>query len=377
MLDYQTAGESHGKCLVTVITGLPYGVPVDLDYVNRELKRRQGGYGRGARMKMEQDLAEVIGGLRHGKCLGSPIALQINNRVQNSEQLRPIERPRPGHADLPGAMKYGEKDARNVSERSSARNTAPRVAAGALANSFLQLFDIHVLGYLTEMGGVSSDLRIAEPAELRKVRDSSAFYSLDPELDPKLKNRVDEVRKEGDTIGGIFEVTAFGLPPGLGTHARWMEKLDGRLARAIVSVQTVKGFEVGKGFGAARVKGSQMHDEIVKRDGDLARTRNNAGGIEGGMTNGQPLVIRAACKPISTLRKPLRTVDLRTREEIQAQYERSDTCVVPAASVVGEAVISFELASAFLEKFGGDTYEETRDRYDRYRAMLRERFSDP
>jgi len=371
MLRYTTAGESHGKCLVTSIEGLPYGTPLDPEAINAELSRRQGGYGRGARMKLEKDEADIVTGLRKGHSLGSIVTLQIMNRVQNTEELNPITRPRPGHADLAGAMKFGTNDARDVAERSSARETAARVAAGALANSFLSNFGIRVLGYVVEIGGISSPTRIDAPDELLRVREESMFYTLDKDLDEKLKAKVDEVKQAGDTLGGIFEVRVFQAPPGLGTHAGWEDKLDGALARALMSVQTVKAVEVGLGFEAARRTGSQMHDEIVLGDGGkIARSRNNAGGIEGGMTNGQPVVVRAACKPISTLRKPMQTVDLASKEQAAALYERSDVCVVPAASVIGQAVVAFEMARVFLAKFGGDTFDETKQRYDAYRKQL-------
>ena len=372
MLRYLTAGESHGKCLQAVVEGVPYGTPVDLVHVNAELARRQGGYGRGARMKIEQDAAEIIAGVRQGHALGSPLVFQVPNKVATGEQMAPITRPRPGHADLAGALKFGTTDARGVSERASARETTVRVAAGAFANSFLRSFGIDVVGYVVEIGGVSSQVRPDAPAEIRARRVSSMFYACDEALDSRIKERVDGVRTAGDTLGGVVEVAAFGLPPGIGSHAGWEEKLDGRLARALMSVQTVKGVEVGLGFEAARRAGSEMHDEIVMKDGKLARTRNNAGGIEGGMTNGQTLIVRAACKPISTLRQPLRSVDLATKEESAAAYERSDICVVPAASVIAEAVVSFELARAFLDKFGGDTFEEVSQRHEVYRRRVAE-----
>lgn len=368
MLTYFTSGESHGKCLVAVVDGLPYGTPFDLAAVNAELERRQGGYGRGARMRIEKDEAEAVSGVRHGRTIGSPITLTIANRVQNSEELGEITRPRPGHADLAGAMKFGEKDARNVSERSSARETAARVAAGALARAFLSNFDVHVLGYVVEVGGVGSDARLDDPRDVLARRAASPFYAIDPALDEKLRAKVDEARAAGDTVGGRFEVVAFGTPPGLGSHASWESKLDGRLARALMSVQTVKGVEIGLGFEAARRFGSQVHDAVVKaEDGRVTRASNNAGGIEGGISNGLPIVARAACKPISTLRKPLGTVDLKSGEPADAAYERSDVCVVPAASVIGEAVVAFEIAAAFLDKFGADTFDEVRTRFDDYR----------
>ncbi len=377
MLRYSTAGESHGKCLLTTLEGVPYGTPVTVETVNAELQRRQGGYGRGARMKLEKDEAEVLTGVRKGHALGSPVTLQILNRVQNAEDLNPITRPRPGHADLAGAMKFGTQDARDVAERSSARETAARVAAGAFANAFLGHFGIRALGYVVEIGGISSEKRLDDPDELARVRDASIFYTLDPPLDDRIRARVDEVKAAGDTLGGLFEVRVFGAPPGLGSHAGWESKLDGALARALMSVQTVKAVEVGLGFEASRRQGSQMHDEIVRAgDGKIARSRNNAGGIEGGMTNGQAVVVRAACKPISTLRKPMQTVDLASKEEAQALYERSDVCVVPAASVIGQAVVAFEIARTFLEKFGGDTFDETGERFEAYRRQL-DRYRKP
>ena len=363
MLTFATAGESHGPCLLATVTGLPYGSPVDLDFVNEELRRRQGGYGRGPRMRMEEDRADILTGVRLGKSLGSPVTLRIPNRVSNAEDLPPLTRPRPGHADLAGALKFGTSDARGVSERASARETAARVAAGALAHGFLKNFAIRAAGYVVELGGRKVAREAASADEALSMRGASEFYSLDSGRDAEWRALVDEVRASGDSIGGLFEVAVWGLPPGLGSHAGWELKLDGALARALMSVQTVKAVEVGLGIEAARRRGSEMHDEIVA---GLERTRNNAGGIEGGMTNGQPLVVRAACKPISTLRTPLRSVDLETGREESAAVERSDVTVVPAASVIGEAMVAFEVARAFLDKFGGDTYDETRERFDAY-----------
>jgi chorismate synthase len=367
VLTLTTAGESHGPCLIALVAGLPYGSPVDLDFVNGELRRRQGGYGRGARMKMEEDRAEILTGVLHGKTIGSPLALRIPNRVANAEELPPLNRPRPGHADLPGALKFGTTDARGVSERASARETAARVAGGALAHGFLRAFGIRVVGAVVELGGRRASGSAATAGEAVSLRAESEFYSLDAGRDAEWRALVDEVKSAGDSIGGVFEVVAWGLPPGLGSHAGWDLKLDGALARALMSIQSVKAVEVGLGFEAARRRGSEMHDEIVA---GLERTRNNAGGLEGGMTNGQPLVVRAACKPISTLRKPLRSVNLETGREEAAVVERSDVTVVPAASVIGEAVVAFELARAFLDKFGGDTYDETRERFDAHRERV-------
>ncbi len=371
MLRFITAGESHGKCLTAVVEGLPYGTPVSTDFVNAGLARRQGGYGRGARMGMEKDEAEVLTGVRGGHALGGPVTLQIMNRVSNSGELGPITRPRPGHADLPGAQKFRILDARDVSERASARETAARVAAGALAASLLSHFGVRACGYVVGVGGIGSGVRPGDPDEIVRLRDASPFYTVDPSLDGRLRERVDAAREAGDTLGGVFEVSVFGVPPGLGSHAGWEDQLDGALARALMSIQSVKGVEVGLGFESAARPGSRVHDEIVfDAEGRLRRSGNNAGGVEGGMTNGMPIVVRAACKPIATLRKPLKTVDLGTGETAEAPYERSDVCAVPAASVVGEAAAAFEVARAFLDRFGGDSFEETRRRFEAGREGL-------
>ena len=368
MLRFRTAGESHGPCLLALIEGIPYGTPVVTGPLDAELARRQGGYGRGARQGMERDSVEILSGVRHGLALGGPIALRVANRVRNSEELAPLTRPRPGHADLAGAVKFGTADARGVSERASARETAARVAAGALAADLLGRFGIRVLGFVVEVGGIAAAREIGDPGELERRRDASPFYSLDPEADGRIRALVDEVREAGDTVGGVFEVRAFGVPAGLGSHATWEGRLDGALARALMAIPSVKGVEVGLGMEAARRRGSRFHDEILPREGGgWRRSGNNAGGIEGGMTNGEPVVLRAAVKPIPTLRRPLRTLDLRTGEPAEAAYERSDVCAVPAASVVGQAVVAFELARAFLAKFGGDTFEETRERFEAFR----------
>lgn len=360
MLRYITTGESHGPCLLSIVEGLPYGTPFDAAPIDAELARRQGGYGRGARMKIERDRIEVIGGVRQGRTIGSPLTMRIENRVANTEQLGAITKVRPGHADLAGVKKYGTADARDISERSSARETVSRTAAGAAACAFLAHFGIRVIGVVTGIGDVDA-ARPDDPDEILRRRDASPFYVADAEREAEATALVDAARAEGDTLGGRIEVIAFGLPPGLGSYVSWDQKLDGRLARALMSVQTVKSVEVGLGLEGSRRRGSAYHDAILPGG---ARPTNHAGGIEGGMTNGQPLVVRAATKPISTLRKPLDTIDVATGEAAKAQYERSDVCVVPAASVIAQAVVGFELAAAFLEKFGGDTFEETRRRYE-------------
>lgn len=371
MLSYTTTGESHGKCLITVIEGIPYGMPFNKEYIDRELERRQGGYGRGARMKIEKDEVQILSGVRNDKTIGSPITLMIENKVQNINELGEISKPRPGHADLAGAMKYGIQDARDISERSSARETASRVVAGAFANYFLSLFDMHSVGYVVQIGKIKCNAIPRDRIELINARDASSVYMPDAALEEKIKSEIDNVRQEGDTLGGRFEVRVFGVPPGVGTYSQWMDKLDSRLAAAVMSVQTVKAVEVGLGYDVGDIQGSKMHDEIVKDvKGNITRSSNNAGGIEGGMSNGQPIIVRGTCKPISTLRNPLKTVDMKDKAEAQAQYERSDVCVIPAASVIGQAVVAFEILGAFLDKFGGDTFDEVKERYSSFKLRL-------
>jgi len=372
MLRYRTAGESHGPCLVTILEGIPYGVPIETAAIDAALARRQGGYGRGVRQKMEHDTVEVLAGVRQGRTIGGPLVLRIANRVKSGETLGPIAKPRPGHADLPGALKLGLTDARDVSERASARETAARVAAGAVARLLLAPFGIEPLGYVVAVGGAASPLRLNDPAEIRRRREASPFFAIDPSMESVWTAAVDAAQKAGDTIGGVFEVAVFGCPPGLGSHAQWDQKLDARLAAGLMSVQTVKGVEIGDGFAAAARRGSEAQDAVQpEAGGKIRRATNRAGGIEGGMTNGMPVLLRAACKPISTLREGLATIDLSTGEPARAQYERSDSCVVPAASVVGEAAVALEMAAAFLDKFGGDTWDEVRRAHDAYAARVR------
>lgn len=362
-LHYITAGESHGGGMTATVIGMPYGVPVDRDRINRELKRRQGGYGRSSRMTIEHDEVSFLSGIHRGKTIGGPITMFIKNAIQNIDQLKPIHRPRPGHADLAGMTKLGIDDARAIAERASARETTARVAAGALATSFLSRFGIDVCGYVVAVGGISSPPAAADGKGLRKRRDSSAFYLADPTLDNRVKRLIDRAKGRGDTLGGVVETAVFNIPPGLGSHALWTEKLDSAIARALISIQTIKGVEFGLGFASAKLPGSKTHDEILLRRGRIARRSNNAGGIEGGISNGEPIVVRAAAKPIPTLRSPLRTVDMETMKPVDARYERSDVCAVPAVSVIAEAVVGFEIARAFLDKFGGDTFAETERRY--------------
>lgn len=377
MLRYWTAGESHGKALLAVIDGFPAGVAVDIPFIDAELRRRQGGYGRGGRQRIETDRVEILTGVWHDTTIGSPITLQIINRDHKLERLEDLQRPRPGHGDLTGAIKY-LGSVRGVLERASARETTARVAAGALAQTLLQAFGIQVLGYVVELGGIPIEPPPGDLAQYRQWRDASIIYSLNPDDDEKIKALIDETGKSGDTLGGIVEVRVEGLPFGLGTHTQWDNKLDGRLAQAVMSVQAIKGVEIGLGFEGARRRGSQVHDPIhfdpeQRSTTNLGYTRptNNAGGLEAGMTNGQPLVIRAAKKPISTLRKPLPSINLETKQPADADFERSDVCAVPAASVIVENVVALEVARALIEKFGGDSLPEMQAHWQQFQELAR------
>jgi chorismate synthase len=379
MLRYWTAGESHGPALVALVDGFPAGLAVDIPRIDAELQRRQGGYGRGGRQRIETDTVTFLSGLWKGVTLGSPLALQVVNKDAKLERLEEVERPRPGHADLPGSIKH-LGGIRAVLERASARETAARVAAGALARQLLAAFGIEVAGWVRELGDLVLGDREGTLAELRAVRDTSSVYSLRPDRDGEVEALIDRVGKEGDTLGGIVEVRVDGLPVGLGTHAQWDRKLDGRLAQGVMAVQAIKGVEIGLGFEAARRRGSQVHDPIgfdpSERAGPtlgFTRPTNNAGGLEAGITNGQPLVVRAAMKPISTLRKPLGSVNLRTKTAEEAAYERSDVCAVSACSVIVEHVVAFEVAAALVDKFGGDSVEEMRGRWELYHELARRR----
>jgi len=379
MLRYWTAGESHGKTMLALVDGFPAGVPLETDSIDEELRRRQGGYGRGGRQKIETDQVEILTGIWQQTTLGSPIALQVINRDYKLERLQELPRPRPGHGDLSGAIKY-LGSVRGVLERASARETAVRVAAGALAKQLLTQFDIHTIGYVVELGGVKIEPLEGTLPEQRAVRDSSIIYSLNPAQDDEIKQLIDDTRTAGDTLGGVIEVRVEGLPFGLGTHAQWDQKLDGRLAQAVMAVQAIKGVEIGLGFEAARRPGSQVHDPIHYDESKKSshtlgyeRPTNNAGGLEAGMTNGQPLVIRAAKKPISTLQKPLASINLDTKEAESASYERSDVCAVPAASVIIENVVAFEIARALVDKFGGDSLLEMKARWELFQTLAQAR----
>lgn len=381
MLKYSTAGESHGKSLLALVDGFPAGLTIDESFINHELRLRQGGYGRGGRQKLEQDTVNILSGVWQSVTLGSPIALQIVNNDYKLERLKELERPRPGHADLTGAIKY-LGSIRGVLERSSARETAARVAAGALARLLLREFGIQTVSYVVELGQMQLGTQGTEGlsvGELRTLRDQSSIYSVRPQSDPDAEAYIDQMAQEGDTLGGVVEVRVEGLPFGLGTHAQWDRKLDGRLAQAVMAVQAIKGVEIGMGFEAARKRGSQVHDPI-HHDPSLAhlphlgyvRPTNNAGGLEGGMTNGQALVLRAAKKPISTLRKPLDSIRMEDKQPHRANYERSDVCAISAAAIIVEHVVAFEIATALVDKFGGDSLVEMKARYELFLKMARE-----
>lgn len=400
MLRFLTAGESHGPALTVIVDGLPAGLPVDLEAVDRELRRRQGGYGRGQRMAIESDRAEVLAGLRAGETIGSPVALLVRNKDWTNWQRTmhadrepppdatgarraPVTRPRPGHADLAGGVKYDRDDLRDVLERASARETAARVAAGALARQLLARFGVEIVSHVVAVGGVSLPAeREVTLAEIRAIPADARLRCIDPGVEAGMVDAIDAARAAGDTVGGAFEVVASGVPPGLGSHVQWDRKLDGRLAQALMSIPAIKAVGIGLGPTVADRPGSRVHDEIVVPDVThpasldlaVARPTNRAGGLEGGITNGEPVRVSAFMKPISTLMKPLRSVDLRTLADAPAAIERSDVCAVPAAAVVGEAMVALVLADAFLEKFGADTVGDITRNLEAVRARVRERF---
>jgi chorismate synthase len=396
MLRFFTAGESHGEALIANISGLPAGIPVTETYIDRELWRRQQGFGRGGRMKIERDHARVLSGVRHGHSIGSPIAMLIENRDWQNwneslpvgegdpEKHKPVKSPRPGHADLAGALKYNLPEARYILERASARETTARVAAGAVAKQLLAALDIEVLSHVIQVGGA----RLARAVSFEELRalaakDEVLLNCADEESEQRMKAEVDAVFRNGDTAGGVFEVVAHNVPPGLGTYANWDERLDSKLAAAVMSIQAVKAVEIGDGVQGAAARGSAAQDEIGysradepagtlhSKFTDFTRAGNHAGGIEGGISNGCDLVVRGHLKPISTLRRPLGSIDFTSREPVKAAYERSDVCAVPAGGVVGEAMVALVLAAAALEKFGGDSLLELRRNYMGYCEQLR------
>ncbi|MCX7626689.1 MAG: chorismate synthase [Candidatus Sumerlaeaceae bacterium] len=398
-LDYLTAGESHGPQLTAIIRGVPAGLYLSADYINRDLARRQQGYGRGARMKIEKDTVQIVGGVRKGYTLGSPIALVITNQDYQvwREQMDPepgqlddqrvVTRPRPGHADLPGVLKFGQRDARNILERASARETAARVAVGSICRRLLEEFGISIFSHVVNIGGIRVNTKGLDFETIRTCAENSDLRVARPEVESQMKELIRKAKENGDTVGGVYEVIATGVPVGLGNTMNWDEKLDARLAYGLMSCQAIKGVSVGMGFDVADNLGSSVHDPIAFTDDPAERERlvrergrgpsggffhlsNNAGGIEGGMSNGEPIIVRAVMKPIATLMRPLQSVDLKTKDSFEAVRERSDVCAVPAAAVVGEAIVAFVLAQAFLEKFGGDSVAEIKANYCNYIEYL-------
>ncbi|MDF2963124.1 MAG: chorismate synthase [Paenibacillus sp.] len=381
---YLTAGESHGPQLTAIIEGMPSNISLMGEHINAQLQRRQKGYGRGRRMEIESDQVQIAGGVRHGKTTGAPIALIVENKdwshwsgIMGAEPAvepvkRAVTRPRPGHADLNGGLKYNQTDLRNILERSSARETTIRVACGAAARRLLELFGIHVGSQVLRIGEVEARRSCLPVEELQLITELSPLRTADPDSEARMIQHIDEVKAAGDSVGGVIEVTAQGVPVGLGSHVQWDRKLDGKIARAVTSIQAFKGCEFGIGFEAARLRGSMVHDEILHDpQTGFSRASNRAGGFEGGMTTGEPVVVRAVMKPIPTLYKPINSVDIGTKQPFAAQIERSDSCAVPAAAVVMENVIAWELACAFLEKFGGDSYEEIDRNYKQYLQYVR------
>jgi chorismate synthase len=392
MLRFTTAGESHGQALVSILEGMPAGLPLLATHVDADLARRQQGYGRGRRMQIERDTAEILSGVRAGETLGGPIAMLIRNRdwanwqaimdpapregdAEGTMRRRAVTRVRPGHADLTGILKYDREDARDILERASARETTARVAAGAIARRLLEELGVSIGSHLVHLGGVDAARPDPMPARLNEVSDASQLRTLDPNAEAQMIERIDAAKRAGNTLGGICEVVVDGLPVGLGSHGSWDRKLDGRIGAAIMSIPAVKGVEIGMGFQAARVHGSEVHDEISPapgrtRTGNVRRATNNAGGLEGGMTTGEPLVVRVAMKPISTLMRPLGTVDVATGEAAAATAERSDVTAVPAMGVIAEAMLALVLADAMLEKFGGDSLPEIQRNLDGYLSHI-------
>ncbi|CAJ1002843.1 MULTISPECIES: chorismate synthase [Bacillales] len=384
---YLTAGESHGPQLTAIIEGVPSNLPFSVEAINEQLARRQKGHGRGRRMQIEKDQVKVLSGVRHGYTTGAPITLVVENKdwthwqgimsaepVEGAEEKRRVSRPRPGHADLNGAIKYHQRDMRNILERSSARETAIRVAVGAVARQLLAAFGIRIGGHVLQIGDVVANRQDVTLDELIARSEESPVRCLDKEAEQRMMAAIDQAKQDGDSLGGIVEVIVEGVPIGLGSHVQWDRKLDGRLAQAIMSIQAFKGVEIGIGFGAAGLPGSQVHDEIVwSQDTGYSRKTNNAGGLEGGMTTGMPIVVRGVMKPIPTLYKPLMSVDIDTKEPFSASIERSDSCAVPAASVVAEAVVAWEIARAMCEKFPSDSLDDMLENVRQYRAYT-ERF---
>lgn len=387
MFKFTTAGESHGRALIAIVEGLPAGVPIDAEKINSDLSRRQLGYGRGGRMKIEKDTAQILSGVRHGKTLGSPVALMIENKDWSNwtdvmsvetpdtqpEKPRNVTRPRPGHADLAGGLKYQSRDLRDILERASARETASRVACGALAKQLLENFNVEILSHVIQLGGVPEKPLEVDFETIKNINEDSELHCADAVAEKGMIELIDRAKKEGDTLGGVFEVVAKNVVVGLGAHTSWSEKLDGRLAQAVMSIQAVKAVSIGAGVEGASLFGSKVHDEIdYDKDANrFTRPTNRAGGLEGGITNGEELRVRGFLKPISTLRRALRSVDINSKEESLAAFERSDVTAVPAAGVIGEAMVALILAQAMREKFGGDSLEEMKRNFEGYIEQLK------
>ena len=387
MLRFTTAGDSHGRALVAIVEGLPAGLPVDQVLIDAELKRRQLGYGRGGRMKIEQDQAQILSGVRHGLTLGSPLALMIENKdwanwtevmASDPREIEPaksrrLKRPRPGHADLPGGLKYDVRDLRNILERASARETAARVACGAVAKQLLTSFGIEIRSHVIQLGGIPATPLELAWEDIASIPDDAPLHCADAQAQQQMIELIDQTRSEGDTLGGIFEVAARGVIPGLGSHTAWDSKLDGRLAQAVMSIPAVKAVSIGAGALASSLPGSEVHDEIAynAETKEFIRETNRAGGLEGGITNGEEVRVRGHLKPLSTLRRALRSVDIDSKEEQPAGFERSDITAVPAAGVIGESMVALTLATAMREKFGGDSLGEMKRNFEGYREQLR------
>src|SRR5882724_146111 len=387
MLRFTTAGESHGRALIAIIEGVPAGLPVDPEQIDRELRRRQWGYGRGGRMKIEKDHAEILSGVRHGLALGSPIALMIENRDWANwtevmavderniapEKSRRVKRPRPGHADLAGGQKYDARDLRNILERSSARETTARVACGAIAKQLLSAFSVELRSHVIQLGGIPHTSLELTWEQISAISEEAPLRCADEQIQQQMVELIDRKREAGDTLGGIFEVVARRVVPGLGSHTAWDLKLDGRLAQAVMSIPAVKAVSIGAGVEASSLPGSEVHDEIAYNEDskEFIRATNRAGGLEGGITNGEEVRIRGHLKPLSTLRRPLRSIDIDTKLEEAAAFERSDVTAVPAAGVIGEAMVALVLAGAMREKFGGDSLGEMKRNFQGYREQLR------
>jgi chorismate synthase len=387
---YLTAGESHGPQLTTILEGLPAGMPIEADDINNDLARRQKGYGRGRRMEIEKDTVQILSGVRHGQTLGSPVCLVVENndwkhwttimgadpltQIEEDQMKRKITRPRPGHADLNGAIKYGHRDMRNVLERSSARETTVRVAAGAVAKKLLSLLGVKLVSHVVEIGGVKAAVNQSLPFDqLKEITENSPVRCADPAAAEKMMKAIDEAKENGDSIGGVVEVIATGMPVGVGSYVHYDRKLDAKIAAAIVSINAFKGVEFGIGFEAASRPGSEVHDEIIwDKETGYSRKTNRLGGFEGGMTTGMPIVVRGVMKPIPTLYKPLQSVDIETKETFSASIERSDSCAVPAAAVVAEAVVAWELAAALVEQFNSDNFPSLAEEIDRHRQAARD-----